>query len=300
MNWLIDKLCRAPLPAGGGGAGPKTEEEEKEEEVILDDNISNDDTQDPDKEIEIDLDEEKLEDDDTPPAAKKAWAAMRTENKELKKAVDALRTTVEDLKTQAAPQYVAPTTPQTNADPNDPRTWTEEQWDTLAKKDWKKAVDLRSKLQAEEINRSYTQTSEFNRVLEESKQAVLRRHPELSDPNSEKSKIYRNIVVANPEYTGQKKGPLSAMYEMEDYLEKNMGWKREDIVKAESKARQEEAARLNRVQLTSTAGHHISEGNKVVLTKDEMDFCKLQGIDPKVYATNKKKLAGSNKGGIQL
>jgi hypothetical protein len=31
-----------------------------------------------------------------------------------------------------------------------------------------------------------------------------------------------------------------------------------------------------------------------------MEFCKLQGIDPKVYATNKKKLEPSGKGGIQL
>ena len=89
------------------------------------------------------------------------------------------------------------------------------------------------------------------------------------------------------------------MYEMEEYMEKNMGYKREDIVKAETAARADEAGRQSRLSL-STSGHNISEGNKVMVTKDEMDFCKLQGIDPKVYASNKKKLASSGKGGIQL
>jgi hypothetical protein len=124
----------------------------------------------------------------------------------------------------------------------------------------------------------------------------------LNDPNSEKAKVYRNIVTANPEYTVQKKGPLSAMYEMEDYMEKHMGYKREDIVKAEERARQEETERLSRVGLTSTPGRHAADTtNKVTLTKDEIDFCELQGIDKKSYASNKKKLASAgNKGGIQL
>jgi len=155
-------------------------------------------------------------------------------------------------------------------------------------------------MQAEEITANQTQTAEFNKVLEDSKQKVLIRHPELNDPDSEKAKVYRNIVVSNPDYTQQKKGPLTAMYEMEDYMEKNMGYKREDIVKAETAARADEASRQSRVQLTSTSGRNISEGSKVTITKDEMDFCKLQGIDPKLYATNKKKLATSGKGGIQL
>lgn len=250
--------------------------------------------------VEIDLDEE--EDDGKQTPADKAFAAMRVENKELKKTVDELKKTVESLQhvDDDTPQYQAPKPESTTYDPNNPRTWTEDKWDELAKKDWKKAVDLRSQIQAEERIAASSQTAEFNRVLEESKQEVLRRHPELNDPNSEKAKIFRNIVVANPEYTNQRKGPLNAMYEMEDYMEKNMGYKREDIVKAERRAREEEAGRLNRVQLTSTTGHNISEGNKVVIAKDELEFCKLHGIDPKVYATNKQKLAKAGKGGIQL
>lgn len=254
--------------------------------------------EDPEESTEIDLDEKEGEEDDTPPKAKAAWAAMRAENKELKKTVDELKTSVDGLKNTSQPAYVPPV--QTQPDASDPRNWTESQWDDLAKKDWKKAVDLRSSIQAEDKIKNTAHLSEFSRVMEDSKQRVLQRHPELNDPNSEKAKIYRNIVTANPEYTAQKKGPLMAMYEMEEYMEKNMGYKREDIVKAEIRARQDEANRRDRVTLTSTTGHHISEGNKVTLTKDEMEFCKLQGIDPKVYATNKKKLESSGKGGIQL
>lgn len=270
------------------------DKKDEDEEIILDDEITDDDNQDPDQEIEVDLDEE--EEEEAPD--NKAFAKMRVENKDLKRAVEDLTKTVEGLNVQPDVAPAPVTTPA--VDPRDHKNWTEAQWDELAKTDWKKAVDLRSQLKAEEVQAQSTHTTEFNKVLEDSKKKVLVRHPELNDPNSEKAKVYRNIVVANPDYTSQKKGPLTAMYEMEEYMETNMGYKREDIVKAETAARADEAGRQSRISLTSTIGHNITEGNKVIITKDEMDFCKLQGIDPKVYASNKKKLAGSNKGGIQL
>jgi len=294
MKWFFDKLLCVLRDNRGFVGDPKTDDEAEGAATSIEDEESDETGGD----VEIDLDEP--EDKQTP--ADKAFAAMRVENKELKKAVDDLKAVVQGLQSSddPTPPYVAPDRNNTIYDPNDTRTWSEDKWDELAKKDWKKAVDLRSKIQAEERIAASTQTSEFNRVLEESKIIALKRHPELNDPNSEKAKIYRNIVVANPEYTQQKKGPLTAMYEMEEYMERNMGYKREDIVKAERQARAEEASRYNRVQLTSTTGHNISEGNRVVVSKDEMEFCKLQGIDPKVYAMNKKKLAASGKGGIQL
>lgn len=285
-----------------GFAGGGDDEDDDEQDDTLDDDITDDDETGDDEGLEIDLDEE--DDDEAPPSSKKAWAAMRVENKELKKTVEDLKKSVDSLTAashDSDDDYVPPVaTDPGKFDQNNPRTWSEKDWDELAKRDWKKAVDLRSQIQAEDRIAASQNTSEFNRVLETSKQEVLRRHPELNDPNSEKSKIYRNIVVANPEYTNQRKGPLSAMYEMEDYLEKNMGWKREDIVKAEARARQDEADRHSRVQLTSTAGRNISEGNKIVISKDELEFCKLQGIDPKTYAANKKRLERAGKGGVQL
>ena len=288
---------------GFANAGDDDDDDPKPVDDTLDDGISDDDDDDG-KGIEIDLDKQEEDDDDTPPSSKKAWAAMRVENKELRKTVEDLKKSVDDFKASQMDDdtYVPPTPPDTSGkyDPNNPRSWSEKDWDELAKRDWKKAVDLRSQIQAEDRINAANNTTEFNRVLEQSKQEVLRRHPELNDPNSEKAKIFRNIVVANPEYTNQRKGPLNAMYEMEDYLEKNMGWKREEIIKAELKARQDEADRHNRVQLTSTTGRNVSEGNKVVIAKDELEFCKLQGIDPKVYAANKKRLENSGKGGIQL
>jgi hypothetical protein len=272
---------------------PEKDEDVKVVDPGLDEDIGDD--LDQEEEVEIDIDD-KEEDEETP--ADKKFAEMRIENKELRTTVDELKQTVESLKSTPAAAPVVTPAPIAS---DDPRSWTEEQWDALAKSDWKKAVDLRSSIQAEDKYKEQKTSSEFERVQEESKSKVLLRHPELNDPNSEKAKIYRNIVTANPEYTVQKKGPLSAMYEMEDYMEKHMGYKREDIVKAEQTAREAEAARHHRVSLTSTPGRHSEDsGTKVTLTKDEVDFCKLQEIDPKVYATNKKKLAATSRGGIQL
>ena len=253
------------------------------------------DDADPDGDIEVDLD---TDDERKNKAAQNAKAAqkrldeekatLRRENELLKQQVDDLR----QSRPSASQNY--------NVDPNDFMNWSEKQWDELAKKDWKKAVDLRAEIKARQQLQAHTESADFNRVLEESKSAVLRRHPELADPTSEKAKLFRNIVTANPEYTTMKKGPIHAMREMEEYMEQNLGYKREDIVKAEAKARQDERSRIDRVQISSTAGRNVSDNNKVVLTKDEIDFCSMQGIDPKVYAANKRKLEKSGRGGIQL
>ena len=79
-----------------------------------------------------------------------------------------------------------------------------------------------------------------------------------------------------------------------------MGFKREDIVKAEVSGREQEAHRRDTVALTSTAGRNMSSANKIVLSKSDQEFCAIQGIDPKTYAINKKKLESSGRGGIQL
>lgn len=273
--------------------------DEEEEVVVLDDSITDDAAEDESQEIVVDLDEEEEEEEEGKPD-NKAFAKMRIENTDLKKTVDDMKTTIDGLKIPADPAPVTTPAPVSKVNKEDPRTWGDTEWDALAKADWKKAVDLRSKIQAEDKIASSATETEFNKVMADSQSKVLQRHPELNDPQSEKSKVFRNIVTANPEYTTQKKGPLLAMYEMEDYMVQTLGKKREDVVKAEAAGIKSEADRRDRVQLTSTSGHNLTEGNKVTVTKDEMDFCKLQGIDPKVYASNKKKLATSGKGGIQL
>jgi hypothetical protein len=293
-----------------GAVGPKPDDNDDDDndnkpdpkpepDPALDDSFDDHDDgdDDGDGDIEIDLDEDDDDDQQKHPAARR----LDQEKKKLKEDNERLAKQVAELqKKNAQPATPVPDT-QPKGDPSDPMNWTEEQWDALAKRDWKKAVDLRAEIKARQQYEEQTKTQEFTRVLEDSKNQVLQRHPELGDEASEKSKIYRNIVTANPEYVNMKEGPLFAMYKMEEFMEKNMGYKREDIVKAEQKAREDEQGRLNRVSLTSTTGRTVSSDNKIILTKDEQDFCELQGLDPKVYATNKKKLATSgNKGGIQL
>ena len=277
------------------------DKKEEDEVVVLDESITDDAAEDGEQEIVVDLDEEEEDSEGEEKPDNKAFAKMRIENTDLKKTVDDMKVTIDGLKTPEVPAPVAtPVTTDAKVNKDDPRTWGDAEWDALAKSDWKKAVDLRSKIQAEDKIASSATETEFNKIMADSQSKVLQRHPELNDPKSEKSKVFRNIVTANPEYTAQKKGPLLAMYEMEDYMVETLGKKREDVVKAAAEGAKTEGERRDRVQLTSKAGQNLTEGNKVTLSKDDMDFCKLQGIDPKIFAANKKKLATSSKGGFQL
>jgi len=80
-------------------------------------------------------------------------------------------------------------------------------------------------------------------------------------------------------------------------MENTLGYKRGEIRSAEKAGAQREASRQNRIVLNKGAGRSGTEttGNKVVLSKDEMEFCKFQEIDPKEYAKNKQKLSKSHK-----
>jgi hypothetical protein len=281
-----------------GEVGPKKDEEEAQPDPALDESHLNP-GEEPDEEddgsLEIDLDDDgSQEEEDTRHPAE---IRLDQEKKELKEMNQNLQRQIEELNQKITPAQAPVTTP---GDPNDPMNWTKEQWDELATTDWQKAVDLRAEIKARQIQETVNTNTQFNDAQEKSKQTVLSRHPELNDVNSEKAKIFKNIVTANPEYIHSKKGPEMAMYEMENYMEQHMGYKREEIVKAEQAARRDEAERGNRVALTSTVGRNVSSGNKVILTKADREFCELQGIDPKQFAANKKQLEKSGRGGIQL
>ena len=307
MKEFFEKLLR-PLMNERGEVGPR--KPEAKEDVGLDDELGGfaDDEGEGEGEgegdVEIDLDDEEYEDEDEEEEEDTRHPAQKRLDKEkqkLKEDNERLQRQVQELnEMRAQPQQMYTPPPVHMPQASDPANWTKAQWDKLAADDWQAAVDLRAEIKAKEQYANISSAQSFERSLEDAKVKVLSRHPELGEETSEKSKIYRNIVNANPEYVNMKEGPLFAMYKMEEFMEKNMGYKREDIVRAETKARTDEQSRLNRVQVMSTTGRSVTEGNKVVLTKDERDFCEMQGINPKVYATNKKKLSASGRGGIQL
>lgn len=258
----------------------------------------------------INLDEEEAADEEAAAAAKEgkgknnaAYAKMRIELKKIKKENEELKKKAKE--TPAAPQVVTP------AQPAQRQTYeqrevingievpqTEEEWDALVKKNWKVAVDLRAIVNARKIYSDEKTLNESNKTMEESKQRVAARHPELLDPSSEKTKVFLQVLAENPDFKSHPKGPIFAMREMEDRLE-SLGYKREDIVKASAAAQKEENLRQSRVVISSTRGRTPdATERKVTLTASDMEFCKINGIDPKEYAKNKFQMSKSK--GAQL
>lgn len=301
----------------GGDKDDDDDDKKDGKDIELDDDdlkgANDDDDDGTGKGITVDLDDEdddgKSDDQKKADKQEKAWAAMRVANKKLSKQVDALTKQIQQNKTTPAqpaqPQYQNQQYQQQQVGQQQyvdgmPVPRTEKEWDELAKRDWKVAVDLRSKLNAQSLLKQTQTTQKHEEVLAGSKQRVLKRHPELNDNSSEKTKVYLQILNDNPQYLTDPKGPIHAMRDMEEYMEETLGYKREDIIKAEKRGKEKAEERHNRVALTSTHGRHTTKGRTVTLTKDELEFCKFNNVDPKKYAANKHRLEKSGKGGIQL
>ena len=244
-------------------------------------------------ELEVDLDE--VEEEEEYDKSNKAFAAMRVQNKELKKSLEELSARISEVSNQPAVQAA----PEPQLDMDDPSRWSDEDWDEYARKDWKGAVDLRSEMKAKRYYDQVNEAKVESDVLLKSKQAVLARHPELNDNNSEKARVFTNILNDNPRYITDPKGPIHAMRDMEEYMETTLGYTPSEIVSAEKRGAAREAGRQNRIALSSTEGRHVSKDNKVTISRDELDFCKLQGLDPKEYAKTKVSMEKS-KGTVQL
>jgi hypothetical protein len=85
---------------------------------------------------------------------------------------------------------------------------------------------------------------------------------------------------------------------MEEEMEAR-GYTREQIFDSKQAAARNEATRVNRGALTSGGRMPAAQGRTVQLSKDDLEFCKTQGLDPKDYA--KEKLAlDTNRRGAQL
>lgn len=264
---------------------------EEEDEVLIED----EEDEDEDEELEIDLDEEDEQQKRRDKERNSAFASMRVENKKLQEQINQMQQQVQQLN---APKP-APKPDSSYAVDGIPRT--DEEWDDLADKDWKKAVDLRAHMNAQKVLSTQKEASNAANELEKSKQRVLERHPELNDNGSEKSRIFLQILNNNPDYINHPKGPIYAMRDMEDHMETVLGYKKEDIVSAERNGAKKESERQHRIILNKGGGKPQPNGkNTVTLSKEEAEFCKLQGLDPKEFARNKKKLSKSGKEGVSV
>src|SRR3990167_2257041 len=93
--------------------------------------------------------------------------------------------------------------------------------DELVQKDWKAGVkEVTRQVINEERTRQNNVTEEQRvaQILEESKSKVMTRHPELSDPESPKTKEFLKVLEENPDYKFNPRGPLLAAYEMENRI----------------------------------------------------------------------------------
>lgn len=249
---------------------------------------------------EIDLDAEEADEADFNKLDNKAFAAMRKEAADAKRERDDLRRKVSDYEKRPSP--VAQPAPVVQ-DPNRRREMiggvvvpeTKAEWDALARQDWQIAVDLRSIMSARKVQEESRKVEQTTRVLDESKNKVLQRHPELADAQSDKGKIYLNILERNPDYLTMSKGPVLAMRDMEEEME-SLGYTKEQIFDSKKFVAQNEATRVSRGALTSGGRMPEKSARTVTLSKDDLEFCKSQGIDPKDYARERLELENNRKG----
>jgi hypothetical protein len=251
----------------------------------------------------VDLDEEEEAEKEFKGLDNKAFAAMRKEAAEAKREREELRKKVQEYekRAQQTPAYTPPAAPP--AYPTAPRPTyngvpipqSRQEWDALARQDWKLAVDMSNHVASQRAIQEYETQRRASVALEESKQRVLQKHPELGDVNSEKSKIFLQILDRNPEYLTMNKGPVLAMRDMEDEMER-LGFTREQIFESKKVTAQQEAARASRAALTGGGRMPEKQGRTVQLSKDDIEFCTSQGLDPEEYAKQKLELENARKG----
>lgn len=158
--------------------------------------------------------------------------------------------------------------------------------DELVQKDWKQGVrKVAEQLIAERDQKAQTQTEEQKvaLILEQSKAKVMAKHPELSDPNSEKSQEFLKVLEENHDFRTNPRGPLLAAYEMEQRIKSHGNVEPEP--KEARVVAQERVARGKGAGIP--AGTSPARGNgTITLTRAQMDFCRHNGINPENYKKN--------------
>lgn len=145
--------------------------------------------------------------------------------------------------------------------------------DKLVQEDWQAAVDLKIEkaLEKRQVReQAESESQRVARILEESKARVFEKHQELSDPNSAKTKEFLRVIDENPDFRTNPRGPILAMYEMETRLGVNG---KLDV--GEQKVTRSKASSVPSGSPATKGGYSLS--------KADMDFCRLNGINPENY-----------------
>ena len=144
-----------------------------------------------------------------------------------------------------------------------------------------------------EIRKEQTRQIE---ILETNKKEVLDKYPELADATSEYTKIWLEILDAHPEYKANYLGPILTMREMENEARRRGLKVKEEGIDA-NKIIDKEVNRRERVRQTNLkpGAKEKSGGGEVVLTQEQVNFCKYNNISLKDYAVTLRRLSGEQK-----
>ena len=117
--------------------------------------------------------------------------------------------------------------------------------------------------------------------IDKNSQSALERHPELNDTTSEKSEIWFDILNKNPRWRNSPDGPLLTMYRLEEEL-RQRGY---DVDGSITEKVTKERERIARVSGTTVpASRPTTPSNKIVLTKEQREFCDENGMSYEAYA----------------
>ncbi len=159
--------------------------------------------------------------------------------------------------------------------------------DKLAQTDWKAAVSKISETTAREIldnDRKQIETqrekTETSQVMERNASLVVTKHNELNDPDSEKSKIFQDILDNNPRWRTSPDGPLLTMYSMEDELRKRGYVIDSPVIKKTTE---------RTITTSLPSSRPTATGNKIVLTREQREFCEQNGLSYEDYARTLRK-----------
>lgn len=173
------------------------------------------------------------------------------------------------------------------------------EWDEKVQKDWKGTVEELAEIKFQEIMkkkedeiRSQEEWRRNTALLEDNKKKVLERHKDLVDETSQKAKVYQEVINNHPEYLSNPFGPVLAMRDMEDQL-------RESGVLDEptQKVIEKEISRQARASASIIPSASRGVSNKVVLSKDDREYCDHNGIKYETYA-RMKQMTNQN-GGVE-
>ena len=165
---------------------------------------------------------------------------------------------------------------------------TDEEIDKAAQTDWKKAVDLQARetmktvLEERDAKIEAKAKEEVTATeLQKNNEAVMNKYgKELNDPSSDHNQIWWSILNSNPTWQKSPQGPLLVMNEMERQL-RVKGYSIDGPVK------EDPSKRVDTVVSTSLPGtRKVVTKDKVVITKEQRDFCDEHGIKYEDYARN--------------